>query len=64
MFLVFEEILSVMYRNNCLFMQELVARFVSLIPFVSDSVIVPGLCDIWSTCDVSKMSWLGILITL
>ncbi|XP_038057381.1 coiled-coil and C2 domain-containing protein 2A-like isoform X2 [Patiria miniata] len=30
---------------------ERVARFVSLIPFVSDSVVYPGLCDIWSTCD-------------
>ncbi|KAK3580952.1 hypothetical protein CHS0354_006977 [Potamilus streckersoni] len=29
---------------------ELVARYVSLIPFVSDSVIFAGLCDIWSTC--------------
>ena len=30
---------------------EAVARFVSMIPFVSDSVVFPGLCDIWSTCD-------------
>ncbi|XP_013408980.1 coiled-coil and C2 domain-containing protein 2A-like isoform X3 [Lingula anatina] len=30
---------------------ELVARYVSMIPFVSDSVVFPGLCDIWSTCD-------------
>ncbi|XP_077980820.1 coiled-coil and C2 domain-containing protein 2A-like [Glandiceps talaboti] len=30
---------------------ELIARFVSLIPFVSDSVVFPGMCDIWSTCD-------------
>ncbi|CAN8001529.1 unnamed protein product, partial [Ixodes hexagonus] len=29
----------------------LVARFVSLIPTLSDSVFFPGLCDIWSTCD-------------
>ncbi len=28
-----------------------IVRFVSLIPFVSDSVVFPGLCDIWSTCD-------------
>ena len=32
---------------------ELVARYVSLIPFVSDSMIFPGLCDIWNTCEVS-----------
>ena len=37
-------------------LQELVARFVSMIPFVSDSVVFPGLCDIWSTCDVSFLS--------
>ena len=30
-----------------------VARFVSLIPFVSDTLNFPGICDIWSTCDVS-----------
>ncbi|XP_064626685.1 coiled-coil and C2 domain-containing protein 2A-like isoform X3 [Lineus longissimus] len=30
---------------------EEVARYVSMIPFVSDSVIFPGICDIWSTCD-------------
>ncbi|XP_067678650.1 coiled-coil and C2 domain-containing protein 2A-like [Haliotis asinina] len=30
---------------------ELTARFVSLIPSVSDAVIFPGLCDIWSTSD-------------
>ncbi|XP_075526800.1 coiled-coil and C2 domain containing 2A [Dermacentor variabilis] len=29
----------------------LAARFVSLIPTLSDSVLFPGLCDIWSTCD-------------
>ncbi|XP_075730472.1 coiled-coil and C2 domain containing 2A [Rhipicephalus microplus] len=29
----------------------LAARFVSLIPMLSDSVLFPGLCDIWSTCD-------------
>ncbi|CAF4464452.1 unnamed protein product [Rotaria sp. Silwood2] len=27
------------------------ARFVSLIPFLSDTVIFPGLCDIWETSD-------------
>ncbi|XP_054706800.1 LOW QUALITY PROTEIN: coiled-coil and C2 domain-containing protein 2A-like [Uloborus diversus] len=30
---------------------ELLARFVSLIPTVSDSIAFPGLCDIWSTSD-------------
>lgn len=30
-----------------------VARFVSLIPFVNDSLVFPGLCDVWSTCSVS-----------
>ncbi|XP_046545533.1 LOW QUALITY PROTEIN: coiled-coil and C2 domain-containing protein 2A-like [Haliotis rubra] len=30
---------------------ELTARFVSLIPSVSDAVVFPGLCDIWSTSD-------------
>ena len=33
--------------------QENVARYVSMIPYVSDSVTFPGMCDIWSTCDVS-----------
>ena len=39
--------------------QEAVARYVSLIPFVSDSVVFPGLCDIWSTCDVSIICTIG-----
>lgn len=30
---------------------ERLARFVSLIPFVSDNVIYAGICDLWSTCD-------------
>ncbi|CAM1295274.1 CC2D2A (predicted) [Pycnogonum litorale] len=30
---------------------ERVARFVSLIPSISDSVLFPGLCDLWSTSD-------------
>lgn len=38
-----------------LFLQEVVARYVSMIPSVSDSVVFPGLCDIWSTCDVSPL---------
>ena len=33
--------------------QDFTARYVALIPFVSDAVIFPGICDIWSTCDVS-----------
>ncbi|CAF3989728.1 unnamed protein product [Rotaria sordida] len=33
-------------------MQQL-ARFVSLIPFLADTVTFPGLCDIWETSDVS-----------
>ena len=33
--------------------QKLLARYVSLIPHISDAVVFPGLCDIWSTCDVS-----------
>ncbi|XP_070555815.1 coiled-coil and C2 domain-containing protein 2A-like isoform X3 [Ptychodera flava] len=38
-------------ESNPLKQAELIARFVSLIPFVSDSVVFPGMCDIWSTCD-------------
>ncbi|XP_076317683.1 coiled-coil and C2 domain-containing protein 2A-like isoform X2 [Tachypleus tridentatus] len=34
-------------REKC----EILARFVSLIPTVSDNVIFPGMCDIWNTCD-------------
>ncbi|XP_067144045.1 coiled-coil and C2 domain-containing protein 2A-like isoform X2 [Centruroides vittatus] len=30
---------------------ETLARFVSVIPTRSDSVVFPGICDIWSTCD-------------
>ncbi|XP_076825165.1 coiled-coil and C2 domain-containing protein 2A-like isoform X2 [Clavelina lepadiformis] len=30
---------------------EKVARFVSLIPFVSDNVAYVGVCDLWGTCD-------------
>ena len=32
--------------------QERIARFVSMIPFVSDSAAFPDLCDIWSTSEV------------
>lgn len=30
---------------------KILARYVSLIPHISDAVVFPGLCDIWSTCD-------------
>lgn len=40
-------------HNFLLYFQKLLARYVSLIPHVSDAVVFPGLCDIWSTCDVS-----------
>ena len=44
------------YYFVCLFdcvAQDFTARYVALIPFVSDAVVFPGICDIWSTCDVS-----------
>ncbi|XP_064440368.1 coiled-coil and C2 domain-containing protein 2A isoform X3 [Mirounga angustirostris] len=34
-----------------LFKQELVARYVSLIPFLPDTVSFAGICDMWSTSD-------------
>eukprot|EP00058_Branchiostoma_floridae_P024122 XP_002609612.1 hypothetical protein BRAFLDRAFT_87833 [Branchiostoma floridae] len=37
---------------------ERVARFVSLIPFISDSTLFAGICDIWSTCDESNSDYL------
>ncbi|KAL8612721.1 hypothetical protein ACOMHN_025372 [Nucella lapillus] len=30
---------------------DFAARYVCMIPFVSDAVVFPGLCDIWSSCD-------------
>ncbi|XP_071964631.1 coiled-coil and C2 domain-containing protein 2A-like isoform X2 [Antedon mediterranea] len=42
---------KVLEGDNKFTPMERVARFVSLISFVSDSVVYPGLCDIWSTCD-------------
>jgi len=30
---------------------ERLARYVSLIPSVSDHVAYAGVCDLWSTCD-------------
>ena len=44
--------------------QELVARYVSLIPFIPDAAIFPGLCDIWNTCDVSKLSVSCLVVQL
>lgn len=32
---------------------HMAARYVSLIPFMSDGLTFSGLCDIWSTADVS-----------
>lgn len=34
-------------------LQQRVARFVSLIPFLSDTISFPGVSDIWETSDVS-----------
>ncbi|XP_054564055.1 coiled-coil and C2 domain-containing protein 2A [Eptesicus fuscus] len=39
------------YPNNPQATAELVARYVSLIPFLPDSVSFAGLCDLWSTSD-------------
>ena len=33
--------------------QERIARYVSMIPFISDSAAFPDLCDIWATSEVS-----------
>lgn len=41
--------------------QELVARYVSLVPSLPDSVSFAGVCDLWSTCDVSKHRRLSCL---
>lgn len=38
--------------SNSFVFQERIARFVSMIPFVSDSAAFPDLCDIWSTSEV------------
>ncbi|XP_032128755.1 coiled-coil and C2 domain-containing protein 2A isoform X4 [Sapajus apella] len=45
-----EELLSV-YPNNLQATAELVARYVSLIPFLPDTVSFAGICDLWSTSD-------------
>ena len=39
-------------RDFIFLFQRRVARFVSLIPFVSDTVFFANSVDIWSTCDV------------
>ncbi|XP_069924157.1 coiled-coil and C2 domain-containing protein 2A isoform X8 [Oryctolagus cuniculus] len=36
--------------------KELVARYVSLIPFLPDTVSFAGICDLWSTSDEMKKS--------
>ncbi|XP_022542788.2 coiled-coil and C2 domain-containing protein 2A isoform X2 [Astyanax mexicanus] len=39
------------FPNNSQEATELVVRYVSLIPFLPDSVSFAGICDLWSTCD-------------
>ncbi|XP_072553435.1 coiled-coil and C2 domain-containing protein 2A isoform X2 [Salminus brasiliensis] len=39
------------FPNNPQEATELVARYVSLIPFLPDSVSFASVCDLWSTCD-------------
>lgn len=45
-----QELLNI-YPNNPQATAELVARYVSLIPFLPDSVSFAGVCDLWSTSD-------------
>ncbi|XP_074490630.1 coiled-coil and C2 domain-containing protein 2A isoform X1 [Sebastes fasciatus] len=45
-----EELLDT-FPNNAAETSALVARFVSLIPFLPDRVSFSGACDLWSTCD-------------
>lgn len=46
-----------------LFFQERIARYVSMIPFLSDSAAFPDLCDIWATSEVRKSSsYKGIIV--
>ncbi|KAM6921159.1 coiled-coil and C2 domain-containing protein 2A [Xenentodon cancila] len=40
------------FPNNPQEATTLVARFVSLIPFLPDQVSFSGTCDLWSTCDL------------
>ncbi|ELW68968.1 Coiled-coil and C2 domain-containing protein 2A [Tupaia chinensis] len=46
-----QELLN-MYPNNAQATAELVARYVSLIPFLPDTISFAGVCDLWSTSDV------------
>nr|XP_015200508.1 PREDICTED: coiled-coil and C2 domain-containing protein 2A isoform X2 [Lepisosteus oculatus] len=39
------------FPNSLQETSELVAHYVSLIPFLPDSVSFAGICDLWSTCD-------------
>ncbi|CAL1540858.1 unnamed protein product [Lymnaea stagnalis] len=41
--------------------EELAARYVSLIPFVADTALFPGQCDIWSTCNASYAQFMKML---
>ncbi|XP_012668328.1 coiled-coil and C2 domain-containing protein 2A [Otolemur garnettii] len=45
-----QELLDI-HRDNPQATAELVARYVSLIPFLPDTVSFAGLCDLWSTSD-------------
>ncbi|XP_006144956.1 coiled-coil and C2 domain-containing protein 2A [Tupaia chinensis] len=45
-----QELLN-MYPNNAQATAELVARYVSLIPFLPDTISFAGVCDLWSTSD-------------
>ncbi|KAM9445041.1 coiled-coil and C2 domain-containing protein 2A [Clarias gariepinus] len=47
------------FPNNPQEATELVARFVSLVPFLPDSVSFSGICDLWSTCDQFLMLLAG-----
>lgn len=49
-------LLEIMFVKLILIIQELVARYVSLIPFLPDTVSFGGICDLWSTSDVSSSS--------
>ena len=46
-----DEFLSNFNVTNPKDVLQRLARFVSLIPKVPDSIALPGLCDIWCTCD-------------
>ncbi|XP_053499289.1 coiled-coil and C2 domain-containing protein 2A isoform X3 [Ictalurus furcatus] len=47
------------FPNNPQEATELVARYVSLVPFLPDSVSFSGVCDLWSTCDQFLMLLAG-----